>query len=404
MDSKISLQQKVLASHLLMMLYTRSRNSDLAHVHEVSHDATRSVSPSPLAGYIQISTRYHKAARSVENKNLLLPIVASTVGVGNDDWVSTWIKLRRQANLPVAGRIDGALQPAPDLKKEGAWMSRPISCSETTMILRSMLGSSDKDLTSHALKVTGLSWSAKAEMPREQRRLLGRHASALKDTDSVYSRDLAFAPVRAFQKVLTMIQGGVFHPDEPRSQYFTGTNLMAPGTPMPMFQPATPAFARAAPQTPPPQWHDAALTPKVLATEMKEEETMPPTHGGEESGVAVVNLVTDSGSETSTSGCEDASSDDERQSEVSEGDAAPAAENVLKDAFVKNKSSGIIHRIPEVGHEVSDSVYGNGELLQRRITKCGRMTSSGFVVMQTIEDWTAKCRICFKGCRAPVLP
>ena len=110
------------------------------------------------------------------------------------------------------------------------------------MILRNMLGSSDKDLTSHAMKVTGLSWSAKAEMPREQRRLLGRHASAIKGTDSVFSRDLAFAPVRAFQKVLTMIQGGIFHPDEPRSQYFTGANLMAPGTPMPTFQPATPAF------------------------------------------------------------------------------------------------------------------------------------------------------------------
>ena len=61
-DSKVSLQQEVLASHLLMMLYARSRTSDLAHVHEVSHDATTSVSPSPLAGYIQISTRYHKTS------------------------------------------------------------------------------------------------------------------------------------------------------------------------------------------------------------------------------------------------------------------------------------------------------------------------------------------------------
>jgi hypothetical protein len=184
-DAKVGLQQRMLASHLLMMLYTRSRTSDLAHVHEVAHDSTRSEASTLLAGYIHISTRYHKSARSIENKNLLLLIVASTVGIGSDDWISTWIRLRRKAGLPVAGKIDGALQPAPDLKKEGEWMSRPLSCSETTLLLRSMFGSSDKDLTSHAMKVTGLSWCAKAEMPRDQRRLLGRHASAIKDTDSV---------------------------------------------------------------------------------------------------------------------------------------------------------------------------------------------------------------------------
>ena len=128
---------------------------------------------------------------------------------------------------------------------------------------------------------------------------------------------------------------------------------------------------------------------------------MPEASGRNDTGVTVVDLVTESESETLTSGCEDASSDEERQSEVSDGDVEPSAEHVLKDAFVKNKSSGIIHRIPDVGHKVPGSVYGNVELLQRRVTKCGRMTSSGFIVMQTIEDWTAKCRICFKGCRAP---
>ena len=45
-DQSASLQQRVLASHLLMMLYTRSRTSDLAHVHEVSHDASANVSSS----------------------------------------------------------------------------------------------------------------------------------------------------------------------------------------------------------------------------------------------------------------------------------------------------------------------------------------------------------------------
>ena len=43
-DQSASLQQRVLASHLLLMLYTRSRTSDLAHVHEVLHDVSAKAS------------------------------------------------------------------------------------------------------------------------------------------------------------------------------------------------------------------------------------------------------------------------------------------------------------------------------------------------------------------------
>ena len=112
-----------------------------------------------------------------------------------DDWITRWIRLRKEAGLPVSGTFNGALQPAPDVQRDGSWLTRPLACSQMTLILRSMLQSSDRDLTSHSLKVTGLSWSAKAEIPREQRRLLGRHASSLQDADSIYSRDLSFAPV-----------------------------------------------------------------------------------------------------------------------------------------------------------------------------------------------------------------
>lgn len=167
---------------------------------------------------------------------------------------------------------------------------------------------------------------------------------------------------------------------------------------MPTLQPATPAFMRAAPQTPPPHREPG---PQGAPIEVKEDDSLTLAADLGDGHAAVVNLATESESETSTSGCDDVSSDEERPIEVSDGGDEPKAEHVLKDAFVKNKSSGIIHRIPDVGHEVSDSVYGNGELMQRRVTKCGRMTSSGFAVLQTIEDWTAKCRICFKGCRAP---
>ena len=138
------LQQKVMAIHLLLMLYTRSRTSDLAHVQEVLHDVSLSDQSSGGPEFIQISTRYHKSAKNVEKKNLLLPILASGTSVVEDAWLVTWLKLRRQAGLKVAGEFNGAIQPAPDLSKEGQWLRRPLTCSETTLMLRSLLGCQDK--------------------------------------------------------------------------------------------------------------------------------------------------------------------------------------------------------------------------------------------------------------------
>lgn len=210
-DQSASLQQRVLAAHLLLMLYTRSRTSDLAHVHEVLHDVSVKASSSGAPDFIQISTKYHKAAKSAEKKNLLLPILASSTAVVHDDWLATWFRLRRRAGLKVAGIFDCAMQPAPDLNKEGAWLCRPLTYSETTMVIRCLLQIDDRDVTSHSLKTTCLSWAAKAELPREQRRLLGRHSSALQDADSVYVRDLAVAPVKGSQRVLLIrrrIQSG----------------------------------------------------------------------------------------------------------------------------------------------------------------------------------------------------
>jgi hypothetical protein len=81
------------------------------------------------------------------------------------------------------------------------------------MVIRCLLQIDDRDVTSHSLKTTCLSWAAKAELPREQRRLLGRHSLALQDADSVYARDLAVAPVKALQRVLLLIREGEFNPD-----------------------------------------------------------------------------------------------------------------------------------------------------------------------------------------------
>eukprot|EP00435_Cladocopium_sp_Y103_P014918 s3673_g3.t1 len=391
------IQQRVLASHLLLMLYTRSRVSDLAHVEEVAHDVSMKESANGVPAFIQITTRYHKAARTAEKKRLLLLIVASSTAVMEDDWLATWLRLRRKAGLKVAGQFNSALQPAPDVNKAGEWMVRPLSCSEVTMILRGLLQCEDRDLTSHSLKATCLSWAAKGETPREQRRLLGRHASSIQDSDSVYARDLAFAPVQALQRVLVMIREGQFEPDQNRSNYFKDSNPLVPGTPAPRFQPGTPAFLSKEAVAEPVRAFPGDEGFELAEVKLELEQSLPEPAEAEEE----IDWVSSSESLTSSSKCEDVDSDAELGDEVSDTEQQPSVQSFLHDAFVKNKKSGIIHRIPDIGLEVTGSTYANSELMQGKTTKCGRLTASGYSIVENIVDWTAKCRICFKGCRAP---
>ena len=53
----------------------------------------------------------------------------------------------------------------------------------------------DSDLLSHSLKTTTRSWAAEGNVSMDHRRILGRHMSSIKDSDSIYSRDLLVAPV-----------------------------------------------------------------------------------------------------------------------------------------------------------------------------------------------------------------
>ena len=76
--------------------------------------------------------------------------------------------------------------PAPVVGDTVNWMQRPLSAGEVTNILKAFVRSDDPCLSSHSLKATTLSWAAKAEVPREQRRIWGRHSSAVQCSDSFY--------------------------------------------------------------------------------------------------------------------------------------------------------------------------------------------------------------------------
>ena len=85
-------------------------------------------------------------------KEASLPL-GSSAGVGSPSWVQSWWETRTLASLPVEGHLGAPLMPAPALHSDTQWSTRPLTSTEITAMLRSLLGVfEDTRLTSHSLK------------------------------------------------------------------------------------------------------------------------------------------------------------------------------------------------------------------------------------------------------------
>ena len=371
------LVNRVAATHFLLMIYGRCRNSDLVHVQEILHDSNIKEDKGSFAGCIQIATMLHKSSRAAAAKSMLLPIVVSGESVCDHGWLESWIQVRKEAGLIVSGVVNGAIFPAP---RESGWSVRP--CSETTNMLRLLLQCDNGDLLSHSMKCTALSWAAKCGVAKELRRLLGRHASATKDADSVYSRDLMITPVRELSGVIRLIKDGLFKPDNPRSEYFPGEMFATPGTPGPSFQPRTPAFFSK------PVGVDRASAKEHLA--MVQEEVKSELEQSTFRDDGVIEILSD---EEAT----DSESDAEEHADISDEEVPSLAQNLPKEhMFIKRAKSGIVHCLFGIGKHVTDSVYANSELLQGKVTVCGRSCSKFYQVVKGSDDVSLKCKVCFR--------
>ena len=398
-SSETPLVDRVVAAHLLLMIYGRCRASDTCSVEHIAHDNDHKT------GFVELSTRVHKSSRSAVTKSWLLPIVIPCFGVADPSWIQSWWECRVEAGLKAIGDAKGPLLPAPRMtgaRSEISWTSRPMTCVEMSGMLRSFLDAEDDlFLTSHSMKSTTLSWASKAEMPREYRRILGRHSSAIKESDSVYARDLSFGPVRALERVFVMIREKSFAPDGPRSQFF-------PMTPQPGAAPAfppTPVFQAFAPKTPVASFTKAAddhlpeAESKNPLSEVKEESSEVDVVSG--LGVALsVNETIEVSSESDSASSSEAesnliSSEDERKGE----EPSPKMPRIvrmaespeLNEVWVQNPSSKIVRAVVRHGSFQSGIP----------ITKCGRRADKSFTSVAVLTDWAAKCRVCFKGRRQP---
>ena len=404
MHSKVD---RCIASNLLLALYGRCRVSDLNFIHEILHDVSEGT------GFIEVTTRFHKAARTVQQKALLLPILMSCSGVTQFPWVHSWIANRKACGLPTSGSVQGALMPAPVVGDTVNWMQRPLSAGEVTNILKAFVRSDDPCLSSHSLKATTLSWAAKAEVPREQRRILGRHSSAVQCSDSFYSRDLSVGPVNSLQKVIAMIRDGTFCPDATRANYFPQAGVATSSTPAHVtMQPFTPAFlGKAQPSTPGIDAPGGGIA-AVLGHGDRGDDVTVPTDVKTEASWSVLNsghaqdvieLSSSSGEDSSESDtCSSTSGDDEsidldEEEPVQELDTGKQNDDGTC-TMVKNCKTKIVHEV-ETGF-AADIVVPVSDL-KGKMTRCGHVVTANYQTVQKLVDWTLKCRVCYKGRRGP---
>eukprot|EP00435_Cladocopium_sp_Y103_P023573 s5393_g5.t1 len=203
--------------YILTALYGRCRHSDLAMIDRVDCDFDHQ------GGFIEIQTRVHKTSRHAAQKTVLLPIVIPAIGVDGDEWITAAQQAFDAVGLSLRGEVSGPLYRPPTLHGWGEASRRGITSSEVTRFLRACFETSGEvegpRVSSHSLKATTLSWTAKACVGPADQAILGRHSSAFAETSTVYSRDASIRAVSQLQAVIEAIRSGEFMPDCPRSSY-----------------------------------------------------------------------------------------------------------------------------------------------------------------------------------------
>ena len=136
--------------------------------------------------------------------------------------------------LQYTGEVNGPLFRPPARDGTGLNCKRGITSAEVTKFLRECFEDEHTDLkrgriSSHSLKSTTLSWTAKACVGPADQAVLGRHCSAYTETSAVYSRDNSIRAVAQLQSVIRAIQEKRFLPDCERSCYFPSSDETSAG-------------------------------------------------------------------------------------------------------------------------------------------------------------------------------
>ena len=349
-DKAANFIDRALAAYALLALYGRCRHSDLAFVDCVMHDFDWK------GGFVEVSTRLHKTAKSATQKSQLLPIVIPAIGVTGQVWVQEASEAFSACGLNLDGSIQGPLF-RPPMAAGGGLCKRGLTSSEVTKFLRLLFECNDNNVdgprvSSHSLKATALSWASKFGLPIPDKAILGRHASATTEAHAIYSRDLSVASVMKLQDIILRISRLEFQPDNPRRGYFAEENA-------PCAEP------------------DAIELVKV-------EEDSPAQEGVENEKEMDKETISDDQSSSGSSSEESSSSDEEVRPPPPKCYRHTAKDH-LAGRFVSHKTSKLVH--------YKDSVVGESKAVGKAVLSCGRVLNSNYDIVVHF-DTVALCRRC----------
>ena len=373
-DSTRRVVDRLLAGHLLHLLYARCRWSDLLAVQNLELDSD--------IKYLELETQVHKGAKSTDMKSKLLPIVAPCLGVTSTNWAQLYIDLRLQAGLDGPGVKPGHMMPAPDGISGDAWLDRYVTSEEGADFLRLLLQRKKvvgRRISTHSMKSTAISWTSKFGLSVETRAILARHSSSLSNPTILYSRDIISAALREFDMVLTAIRSRAFEPDRTRSGMITPHLPIAPSVPFTPSRPQvpmTPGFEAVVPSTPVHiESSGVKVETKVEGFKLGEVVVLDDSLDDRSEAGGVVELV-DSMSETSEESSEQSTSDDD-----SDCEQAPPLDRI--PAMPAPCSSYYINSNTQVIHSVRT---GN-------VFRCGRKLSPNFICIWELNG--IRCSRCF---------
>ena len=371
-----NLWDRIFAGSVLLMVYTRSRWTDLQRAETMILDRD----DAGLLQFVECTISSHKCVQSAVFRNVFLHAVAPCEGVVADDWAEQWISCREGMMIEV-GKLP--LMPAPNTS--GAATRRPLSTEEMKLWTIHLLEKAGHDLTgrkisSHSCKCTMLSYAAKFGMAWDDRLVLGGHVGHLK-SPITYSRDALARPLRLLSELLADIRIGRFQPDQTRSGRFVELPSTTAETPEANLG-----------------WEVIGSTsnanPGGVDVGVSEGELAQPVVISDEeqvkSELPVVSGPSDVVEDLDTSSC-DALGNTSSSSDESAGADCPAQRLVRPPSapegysLIQHSKFKTLHLLPE-GHD--------------RILACGRSKSKFHVSVDLMVRWdTPCCHFCWKKIR-----
>lgn len=205
----------VIAGHILFCIYACARWADTMRLTEITEFHRGRIT------IVETATEHHKTALTDEAKQMFLPYLCLGAGlVEGHPWSTAWLAARK---IHKVGRPHTWASITAWSDKNHKFTSLPMTSTEATLWLREILEESGfssevtSTVSSHSLKSTLLSWSAKSgKFTDPQRRQMGHHYDVQDRSMLVYSRD-NYAPIAvAVRLMLDDITEGRFAPDLPR--------------------------------------------------------------------------------------------------------------------------------------------------------------------------------------------